>query len=367
MTRARIAGEAGLEMAIRELPLPEFYRPEHASLYAYRPDPATLLAEAMRLRRAHGLAPADPGGPQVRLLVIDAQRDFCFPEGSLYVGGRSGRGALEDNDRLARFIYRHLHRISEITCTLDTHFPFQIFSPAFWRDRRGEPLAPHREVRAAEVRVGEVVPNPDVAAWLAGGDREWLRRQAEFYCESLEKSGKYTLYLWPPHCLLGSDGHALAGVIQEAWLFHAYARGARNGIEIKGGHPLTENYSVLSPEVLQRFDGTPLATRNEALIDDLLSADALIVAGQAASHCVRSSVDDLLEAIRSRDPGLARRVYVVRDAMSAVAVPDPDRPSAFLFDFTPQAEEAFGRWRDAGMHLVDTETPLSEWPGFPSA
>jgi hypothetical protein len=53
--------------------------------------------------------------------------------------------------------------------------------------------------------------------------------------------------------------------------------------------------------------------------------------------------------------------------MSAVAVPDPDRPSAFLFDFTPQAEEAFGRWRDAGMHLVDTETPLSEWPGFPSA
>lgn len=351
----------------RELPVPPFYDPEHASLFAYRPDPAMLFGEALLWRRAHGLSAVSIGGPQVRLLLIDVQRDFCFPEGSLYVGGRSGRGALEDNDRLSLFIYRHLHRISEITCTLDTHFPFQIFFPSFWRDRKGAPLAPHREVRADEVRAGEVVPNPEVAAWLCGGDAEWLRRQAEFYCESLEKSGKYTLYLWPPHCLLGGDGHALAGVLQEARLFHAYSRGARNGMEVKGGHPLTENYSVLSPEVLLRFDGSPLAARNEAFVEELLAADALIVAGQAASHCVRSSLDDLLEAIRSRDSRLAQRVYVLRDGMSAVAVPDPARAGAFLFDFTPQAEEAFGRWREAGMHLVDTATPLSEWPGFPSA
>ena len=137
-------------------------------------------------------------------------------------------------------------------------------------------------------------------------------------------------------------------------------------MEVKGGHPLTENYSVLSPEVLLRFDGSALATRNEVLTSELLAADALIVAGQAASHCVRSSIDDLLDAIRLRDPGLARRVYVLRDAMSAVAVPDPARPGAFVFDFTPQAEDAFGRWHDAGMHVVDTATPLSEWPGFPS-
>ena len=354
-------------MPTRELPVPAFYRPEHASLFTYRPDPAALLGEATRFRRAHGLSAAGAGRPHVRLLLIDVQRDFCFPEGSLYVGGRGGRGALEDNDRLARFIYKNLHRISEITCTLDTHYPFQIFFPSFWRDRHGAPLGPHREVRALEVRAGEAAPNPDVAAWLCGGDTEWLRRQAEFYCDSLEKRGKYALYLWPPHCLLGGDGHALVGVIQEARLFHAYARGARNGMEVKGGHPLTENYSVLSPEVLSRFDGSPLATRNEALVDELLAADALIVAGQAASHCVRSSVDDLLEAIRVRDPKLARRVYVLKDAMSAVTVPDPARAGAFLFDFTPHAEEAFGRWREAGMHLVDTPTPLSEWPGFPSA
>jgi hypothetical protein len=138
-----------------------------------------------------------------------------------------------------------------------------------------------------------------------------------------------------------------------------------NGIELKGGHPLTEIYSVLSPEVRERFDGGPLAPRNQALVDELLAADALVVAGQAASHCVRSTLDDLLEAIRAGDPRRAGKVYVLRDAMSAVAVPDPGRPGSFLFDFTPQAEAALARYAAAGMHVVETTTPMREWPSFP--
>jgi nicotinamidase-related amidase len=349
----------------RELPLPAFYRPENAALFSYRPDPAALFEAAMSWRREHGLRAMGTDRRHVRLLVVDGQRDFCFPEGSLFVGGRSGLGALEDNDRLSRFIYRNLDRISEITCTLDTHYPFQIFFSSFWRDGQGVPLSAHREVRAEDVRAGHAVPNPEVAHWLCGGDVAWLRRQVEYYCDSLAKGGRYILYLWPPHCLLGGDGHSLAGVLQEARLFHAYTRAARNGMEVKGDHPLTENYSVLSPEVLLRFDGSPLAHRNEALVDELLGVDALIVAGQAASHCVKNTLDDLLLVARQRDPRLARKVYVLRDAMSSVAVPDPERPGAFLFDFTPQAESAFRRWQDAGGNLVDTSTPVPEWPGFP--
>jgi nicotinamidase-related amidase len=153
-------------------------------------------------------------------------------------------------------------------------------------------------------------------------------------------------------------------VIQEARLFHAYARRVPARTEMKGQNPLTENYSVLAPEVLTRHDGGTLDVRNQPLVDHLLSADRVIVAGQAASHCVKSTLEDLLDEIRARDPRLASRVYVLRDAMSSVAVPDPSRPGQLAFDFTPQAEACLARLADAGLHIVNTETPLEAWPAW---
>jgi len=370
-------------------PLPDFYAPGHAAQWSYRPDAAALFARAGAWRREHGIPPAVSDRARVHLLLIDLQKDFCLPEGSLYVGGRSGRGAIEDSDRIARFLYANLAVVTEVTATLDTHFPFQIFFPSFWVDAAGQPLTAHREITAAEIREGAVRPAPDLA-WLRlvsrTGDwlREapegarpqnqtepasaaWLTRQAEAYCAALERGGRYRLYLWPPHCLLGSAGHALVGVIEEARLFHAFARGARSAVEIKGGEPLTESYSALSPEVLLAHDGSALGRRNEALIETLLAADALIVAGQAASHCVKSTVEDLLAEIAARDPALAGKVYLLEDCMSAVAVPDPEGAGKFLFDFTADAEAALARFAAAGMHVVRSTDPLASWPGFPAA
>jgi nicotinamidase-related amidase len=344
--------------------IPAHYDPVHARDFDYRPDAQKLFDAATAFRRENHVLPASCDPRRHHLVLIDAQRDFCFPEGTLYVGGRSGRGAIEDNDRIARFIYQNLGGISEITCTLDSHLPFQIFFAPFWVDRAGGPLTPHRTISVDEIHAGDVRPNPDIASSVGAPDLDWLTRQVLFYCDSLARAGKYVLYLWPPHVLVGGDGHALAGVVQEARLFHAYVRGARNGVEIKGMHPLTENYSVFSPEVLLTHDGSSLASRNGALIDKLLDEDRLIIAGQAASHCVKSSIEDLLGAILRKDPGLARRVYIIEDAMSAVAVPDPARPGSFLADFTDEAQDALGRFHEAGMHIVRTNTPLSEWPAF---
>jgi len=346
----------------QELPIPDFYKTKHASDWHYNPDHAALLEAALGWRRRHGIAPALQDRPRIDLLLIDAQKDFCFPEGTLFVGGRSGRGAIEDNDRTTRFIYRNLGAITRITCTLDTHTPHQIFSPSFWLQEDGTAPGPNREVEAADIREGRLRPNPSLAGWLAGGDYDWLLRQAVYYCEELERKGKYKLYLWPPHCLLGSAGYDLAGVIQGARMFHAYARETPAPIVAKGDTPLTEYYSVLGPEVTTTFDGRVLAERNEAFLSELLEADALMVAGQAASHCVKSTIEDLLTGVSEE---LARKVYLLRDCMSAVAVPDPRRPGEFLFDFTEPAEAALRRFQEAGMHVVESTTPLGEWPDFP--
>jgi nicotinamidase-related amidase len=349
-------------MSVPRLPIPDFFDPRRAADFGYRPDAAALAGAAAAWRKQHRLRPAAADETRVHLLLIDVQKDFCFPEGTLYVAGRSGTGAIDDSRRIAELIYRDLGAITEITATMDTHLAYQIFFPSFWLDKADAPLTAHRVVSADEIAAGEVRPNPAMARWLCGGSYVWLCKQVLHYARELERAGKYQLYLWPPHCLLGSDGHALAGIIHEARLFHAFTRTAQSSVEVKGGNPLTENYSVLRPEVLSRFDGAALAQRNTGFIRTLLAADAVVIAGQAASHCVKSTIDDLLGEIAASDPALAAKVYLVTDCMSAVTV--PDGKGGLAADFTADAEAALGRFADAGMHLVTSTTPISSWPGI---
>jgi nicotinamidase-related amidase len=344
------------------LPLPSWFDPRRAADYGYRPDAATIAASAAGFARQHAVRPSAADECRVHLLLIDVQKDFCFPEGTLYVAGRSGTGAIDDTRRIAELVYRNLGVITEITTTMDTHLAYQIFFPSFWLDSAGAPLTAHRVVTADQIAAGEVRPNPGVAKWLCGGNYTWLCKQVLHYARELERAGKYQLYLWPPHCLLGSDGHALAGLIHEARLFHAFARTAQSSVEVKGGNPLTENYSVLRPEVLSRFDGAALAQRNTGFVQTLLAADAVVIAGQAASHCVKSTIDDLLGEIAAHDPRLAAKVYLVTDCMSAVTV--PDGVGGLAADFTAQADAALQKFADAGMHLVTSTTPIASWPGL---
>jgi nicotinamidase-related amidase len=346
----------------RPLPIPTHFDPARAADWSYRPDAVQVATAATAWRAQHAIRPAAADESRIHVLLIDVQKDFCFPEGTLYVAGRSGTGAIDDSRRIAELVYRNLGAITDITTTLDTHLAYQIFFPSFWLDKADQPLTAFRTISGDEIASGEVRPNPAMAKWLCNGNYTWLCKQVEFYCRELERAGKYQLYLWPPHCLLGSDGHALAGIVHEARLFHAFARTAQSNVEVKGGNPLTENYSVLRPEVMSRFDGAPLAQRNTQFVRTLLTADAVVIAGQAASHCVKSTIDDLLDEIAAQDPALASKVYLVTDCMSAVTV--PDGAGGFAADFTAQADAALQKFAAAGMHLVKSTDPITSWPGI---
>jgi nicotinamidase-related amidase len=340
----------------KQLPIPTHYQAANAGRWDYRPDQGALFGAATSWRQQHKIQPAGSSTFDLHLLLIDCQKDFCLPEGTLYVAGRSGDGAIRDSARMAEFIYGNLDKIKNITTTLDTHFAYQLFFSSFWVDAQDNPVPPYTVITAEMVRSGQAKPNPSVAWWLCQGNYTWLCHQVQFYCEQLEAEGKYALYLWPPHCILGSDGHALVGVIHEARMFHSFVRGTQSHCEVKGGNPLTENYSVLRPEVLRRHDGPPLAQKNTNFLKTLMNADAVVIAGQAASHCVRSSIRDLLDEILAQDPRLAEKVYILGDCMSAVVVPGAD--------FTPQAEQALAEFAAAGMHVVKSTDPIESWPGI---
>lgn len=370
---------------MNQLQIPPFFNPKNAEKWGYRADHRALVGLSRAWRGDHGIKAAATDDKSVSLLIIDGNKDFLFPPefdargvqtggGTLFVGGRSGRGAIDDTVRTAEFIYRNLPYLTNIRVTMDTHFAFQIFSPAFWLTADGEHPAPFTFIVAREDHVkpwmtsvlvidkNEVRVNPAVAGWLCNGDYGWLQQQARYYCEKLHETGKYDLILWPEHCILGDDGHALSGVLQEVRMFHAYVRGIQAEVEVKGGNPLVECYSVLGPEVMTYFDGRPLGQKNTRFVKTLLGAHRVIIAGQAGSHCVASSTDDLLVEINAQDPELAKKVYVMTDCMSAVTV--PDGKGGFFADFTPQMEVAFARWEQAGMHLVRSTDPIETWSDF---
>ena len=342
------------------LPIPDFFDPDRVSRL-FRVPYQERAGQARRWARDHRIRPAGDDSLRIGLLLVDCQNTFCLPEGELYVAGRSGHAAEKDSWRLCRFLYRHLDRITEIVATLDTHTAIQVFHPHFFEDSAGEPPPPYTAISSADLEAGRYRVNPDAAA-AAGLDPDGLARHALHYCRRLEARGKYLLVVWPYHGMLGGVGHALVPAIEEAIFFHTIARSAQPIFETKGRNPLTENYSALRPEVLQGADGESIAEPNDALFDRLLGYEALVVAGQAKSHCVAWTVSDLLDEIRRRDPdgsrGLARRVFLLEDAASPVVVPGAD--------FTDAANEAYAGFERGGMVRVRTTDPIEEWPGFPS-
>lgn len=359
------------------LPLPGFFDPDNAKTWGFRPDLTRLALDAFDWKAKHAIKGAGSDSVKLAVVPIDAQEDFSHPAGTLFVAGRSGTGAVDDAVRLTDFLYRHLHLITGIFPTFDTHFALQVFAAPFWVGPHGEPLSPHTLIVAdhggvlnnigldGKMILRDVKPRPEMAWWLCGGNYPWLVKQMCHYVEELARGGKYTLYLWPPHTILGTPGHAMTGILTQARFFHSYVRGVQSHGEIKGGHPLSECYSVFGEEVRTRFDGAALASKNTRFIDVLLSHDVVVFAGQAASHCVKSSIDDFLVELVARDPALAGKIYILEDCMSAVTVPDGQ--GGFAADFTKDAEAALDRFRTAGMHVVKSTMPIQTWPDIPTS
>jgi nicotinamidase-related amidase len=324
-------------------PLPDFFELDRVGEVRRIPYQARAIA-AEAWAQEYGLRPAFTDQKKVGLLLIDVQNTFCIPDFELFVGGDSGIGAVEDNRRLCQFIYHNLGSISEIMPTMDSHTAMQIFHPIFWLNDLGQHPEPATMISLAEVEQGTWQVNLDLANGL-GIDIQQLKQHALHYVQKLSLEGKYPLTIWPYHSMLGGIGHALVSSVEEAIFFHSIARKSPTNFELKGDNPLTENYSVLSPEVLVTTNGRAIAQKNSSLIKKLLDFEMLIIAGQAKSHCVAWTVENLLTEIKQLDSSLAKKVYLLEDCMSPVVIPG-------VIDFTQQANEAFQRFADAGMNLV---------------
>jgi nicotinamidase-related amidase len=303
---------------------PSFYDPARIGTL-FHPDVAAIAADA-----AHaGLPPASEDAVRVHLVLVDMQIDFCHPAGNLYVPG-----SLDDIRRTIEFIYRNAGRITVITCSLDSHLPSQIFSPVWWADAAGQHPAPFTIITSEEVAAGRWRPLAEPA------------RSAR-YVATLERQAKKQLCIWPYHVQIGSLGHALDPELWSAVWWHALARHTAPHWMLKGNSPLTEHYSIIQPEV--PIPDQPGGGINRAFLELLESADYVFIAGEAESHCVLETVEDLVEAFGPQ-PAALRKVFFLRDCTSPVAHPE--------IDFHAIALSRFAEFASAGVNFVESTAPL---------
>lgn len=324
---------------------PHFFDPEQLSS-VFRVDYEKCAAEAAYYARAHNIKPACQDQEKIGLLLVDVQNTFCVPGFELFVGGASGNGAVDDNKRVCQFIYRHLSKISQIIMTMDSHMAMAIFHAAYLVDDKGQHPTPFSQISVDDIIAGRWQFNKNLAETLTISV-DMAQQNLEHYVKSLAKQGKYQLTIWPYHAMLGGIGHAIVSSVEEAAFFHSQVRYSQPIYSMKGLNPHTENYSALGPDVMIDATGKILVPKNKPLVEKLLTFDKLFIAGQAKSHCVAWTIDDLLTEIQQRDPSLADKVYLLNDCTSPIVTPGGE-------DYSAAANKAFDRFQEAGMHIVQS-------------
>lgn len=254
------------------------------------------LNEILRKANDEQLTPSKQNKERVLFIGIDVQQDF-MDNGALGVPGAHG-----DVERMTRFIYNNMDKISNIAVSIDTHTPHQIFHPCWWIDENGNNPAPYTPITLADLDSGKwrAVINP-----MASRD----------YVEHLEKDGKKTLCVWPYHCIQGTTGCALENQFSNMIYFHSVAKKSVVQRIVKGQDPLSEMYGVIKPE----YDTNGYI--NLDFLNKIEKFDKVIIGGEARDYCVYESLKQMFEHYKNNTETL-KKIYVLEDCMSAIGNPD---------------------------------------------
>ncbi len=233
----------------------------------------------------------------LHLFIVDPQRDFCDPDGALSVPG-----ADKDMERLAKLIRRIGNDIRLIHCTLDAHHFFDISHPVFWADSKGNPPEPFTIISADDVRN---------SVWRTACPEH--QDYALEYVSRLAANNRYPLCIWPPHCLIGTRGYTAVPVLSEVLKdWEARHKTVVNYI-VKGSNYKTEHYSAVQADVPD--SGDPSTLMNHNLITMIEKADVLLIAGEALSHCLKFTVEDIADAVEKK---FIRNMVLLEDCTSPV-------------------------------------------------
>jgi len=276
---------------------------------------------------------------QIVLLILDPQVDFheaCKDKEMIKKktqqkdGSLSVPGSYEDAQRTTEFILNNRDDIGEIFITLDSHHKKHIAHKAFWSnirhdtDNKGKmpsdyDVITYESLKASHEGDNTAVSNRDGKRWFPRDAS--LENYVLEYTYQLEKvvrsdGDKFQLTIWPDHCLIGSEGHAIQEDIQKAireWDINHLGKVVK--YIYKGMNCLTEMYSAIRAEVPVSNDETTL--ENKELLMQFKECKKLIVCGQALSHVVKLTVMDILDHWEKNNKK-AEDMIILKDCSSSV-------------------------------------------------
>jgi nicotinamidase/pyrazinamidase len=264
--------------------------------------------------------------PHVALLLVDPQIDF-HEGGSLAV-----TGALDDAKRAAQLIRSKMHEITEIIITLDSHHRTHIAHGVSWINAAGEHPSPFTLISAEDA---------EKEVWKASDPtRTTIFKK---YARDLEQKGRFKICIWPEHCLIGTQGHAVIPEINDAVQEWCGVNNKKVEYIWKGENLNTEMYSAIAAEVPVEDD--PKTGYNELLMKRLNACDAVIICGQALSHCVNFTARDIM----GRWKGAKDALIVLTDCSSAVG------------GFENSATEFVEFCKKEGVHVTTSMEIVGEW------
>lgn len=235
---------------------------------------------------------------KIDLLIIDPQKDFCDPQGALFVPG-----ADQDMSRLTKMVNRIGSKLNDIHVTLDSHHVMDIAHPMFWKDSSGSRPAPFTIITKSDIDNGNwstTIPS--------------FHKRASEYVALLETNGRYPLCIWPEHCLIGSEGHAVVPELFEALKNWERNHSAMVDYVSKGSNIHTEHYSGVQADVPDPSD--PSTQINVRLIKTLEECDTVLIAGEALSHCLANTTKDIVDNFS--DSSYVKKIVLLEDASSSV-------------------------------------------------
>lgn len=280
---------------------------------------------------------------KVHLVIIDPQNDFMdiparpgdpvglsLPDGTQFRSTLPVPGALADMGRVAELVKRIGPRLADIHVTMDSHRVVDVAHPAFWRDADGNHPAPFTIISHNDVKSGMWTPrNPQ------------FRRRMLDYTEALKNANKFMLMIWPEHCIIGSWGHNIVDVLRaelEAWERKNFAT---VDFVTKGTNTFTEHYGALMAEVPDPSD--PSTQLNGGFISVMQEADLIAIAGEASSHCVSTTIQQIVDNIGAAH---LSKIHILTDCMSPV----PQTPGAP--DFPALAQKFLKDMEGRGLALT---------------